>query len=523
MALLFYGSLWPAVPLPNNADGHVQSRTVTHTYYVDVASVPRSKNRGTFDDPWTAPDSVNNHTFHAGDVIKIRRGTTVTRSIKAEKKSQGVVSPQGSGAAGAPIVIDAYGKGPKPVIDAQGVLNTAAIYLYNQEYWTIRNMEVRNNIVPHDSANRGNRWGIRIFVDDFSPKPGIHIVNNIVDSVYGGYFAGGSGGDGCIGISFRSISLETFHNTLIDSNRVFDVWGDGIHFWGAGGAGVAAGRWDSLSNNVVLRGNSVRRTSGNGIVLLGTNDPLIEHNVVDSAAQLGVDNGTGVVGGLWPGRVRNGLVQYNEVGHTKMLYGDGTGFNVDNTVTGSTVFQYNYSHDNEGGFIQESPASDSGYHGTIWRYNISRNDGNNSKYPGKFQTQRGGASMYNNVFYNDTLPFNFPFATTDTFVNNIFWGTGWRNNWRNNMFDHNCYWGGCQDSINKTIDSNAVKKNPLFINAGKSGYGGTPAQFCRLQSGSPCLGAGRSISGIDTGRTGLHGDFRGDPFKGGRPAIGAFQ
>jgi hypothetical protein len=377
-------------------------------------------------------------------------------------------------------------------------------------------MEVRNNRVPHDSANRGPCWGIRVFADDFSPEPGIHITGNIVDSVYGGYYAGGSGSDGCIGISLRSISLETFHNALIDSNKVFDVWGDGIHFLGAGGGSVAAGRWDSLSRNVVLRGNSVRRTSGNGIVLWGADDPKVEHNVVDSAARLGVDNGNGVVAGLWPGRVRNGLIQYNEVGHTKMLYGDGAGFNVDNTATGRTIFQYNYSHDNEGGFIQESPASDSGYHGTVWRYNISRNDGGNGRYPGKFQTERGGASIYNNVFYNDTLPFNFPYATSDTFTNNIFWGSGWRNCWRSNIFDHNCYWGGCQDSIDASIDSCAVRKNPLFT--GAHGF-----DFFRLRSGSPCIGAGRRIGGADTGRSRLRRDFSGDTLGDGRPSIGVCE
>ena len=116
----------------------------------------------------------------------------MTRSITTQKNPSGILSPVGSGVAGAPIVIDAYGKGPKPVIDARGVPNTAGIYLHNQEYWTIRNMEVRNNSVPHDSANPGPCWGILVFIDNCFPQRDIHITGNTVDSVYGGYHAGGS-------------------------------------------------------------------------------------------------------------------------------------------------------------------------------------------------------------------------------------------------------------------------------------------------------------------------------------------
>ena len=94
------------------------------------------------------------------------------------------------------------------------------------------------------------------------------------------------------GIFVWSQCTGPFHSARIDSNRVFDIWGDGIYFLGAGGAfsvdtvdhTLTGGRWDSLSAGVVLRGNSVRRTSGDGIVCSGANDPLIERNVVDSAA-----------------------------------------------------------------------------------------------------------------------------------------------------------------------------------------------------------------------------------------------
>ena len=58
---------------------------------------------------------------------------------------------------------------------------------------------------------------------------------------------------------------------------------------------------------------------------------------------------------------------------------DGEGFDSD-LNSRNTIIQYNYSHDNEGGFLlicndgSQAPADNAGNVGTIVRYNISQND-----------------------------------------------------------------------------------------------------------------------------------------------------
>jgi hypothetical protein len=72
------------------------------------------------------------------------------------------------------------------------------------------------------------------------------------------------------------------------------------------------------------------------------------------------------------------VIQYNEAYGTKGQR-DGEGFDSD-WNSKNTLIQYNYSHDNDGGFLlicnegRRDPAENAGNTGTIARYNISQND-----------------------------------------------------------------------------------------------------------------------------------------------------
>lgn len=60
------------------------------------------------------------------------------------------LNPTGSGTSGSSIVIGSYGTGARPKINGAGVAN-GTIYLYNQQYWEIRDIEVTN----YNSAEEG--------------------------------------------------------------------------------------------------------------------------------------------------------------------------------------------------------------------------------------------------------------------------------------------------------------------------------------------------------------------------------
>ena len=140
--------------------------------------------------------------------------------------------------------------------------------------------------------------------------------------------------------------------------------------------------------------------------------PLIEYNFVDSAGQLGkagtndCNEGTCYIGAIWPNFHKSGVIQHNEVSNTKMWYGDGCAFDNDYYLMDTTIFQYNYSHDNDGEFFMDASFShhDSANVRSIVRYNISQNDGQSHQIyhdtSATLKLERDHALIYNNVFYS---------------------------------------------------------------------------------------------------------------------------
>jgi len=114
-------------PTPNPPNPPTPPTAAAITY-VDC-SAPTNGN-GTQASPWNTLASVSATTFSPGDRLLFKRGMTCS----------GVVAPLGSGTTASPIVIDAYGTGPQPIID--GGMNTAAVQLIGQQGWEINNLEV---------------------------------------------------------------------------------------------------------------------------------------------------------------------------------------------------------------------------------------------------------------------------------------------------------------------------------------------------------------------------------------------
>jgi hypothetical protein len=305
-------------------------------------------------------------------------------------------------------------------------------------------------------------------------------------------------------------------DVLIENNQVTDILGIGICFWGESEAGGGM-NWDNLSTNVVVRENSVVRTGADGILILGTDNVLIEYNYVEGAGQLGKvedipgqkgTNGTDLIAGLWPTRHRNGIVQFNEVCNTRRFLGDGQSFDNDLYVSGTTIFQYNYSHDNEGGFFMDCCYPEETNTGTIIRYNISQNDG---KYD-YLHLLKGNSLVHNNIFYtNDTIIIGG--SSTNRFYNNIFWAK--HVEWNDNTFDSNSYFGGLTAPV---TDTNKIVEHPGFISPGSGNTGFATLEGYKLLNTSPCITKGEIIH--DNGGR----DFWGNPIPDSEaPCIGAYN
>ena len=135
---------------------------------------------------------------------------------------------------------------------------------------------------------------------------------------------------------------------------------------------------------------------GDGIVPIGCDGCLIEHNVLRGGRMRAQD----YAAGIWPWSCDNTVVQFNEVSGMKGTM-DGEGYDSDYNCR-HTLFQYNYSHDNDGGFMlicddgSQNPPWNIGNEGTVIRYNISVNDGLHTfNITGPCQNTQ----IYNNVFY----------------------------------------------------------------------------------------------------------------------------
>ena len=128
------------------------------------------------------------------------------------------------------------------------------------------------------------------------------------------------------------------------------------------------------SLHVVIRDNYVEDTGGDGIVPWATDGALVEHNIARRCNQRSTDYNAGI----WQWSTDNTVLRLNEASETRGTH-DGEGFDSDYNSR-NTRFEYNYGHDNEGGFmlictpVKRHLESNLGNVGTVVRFNISRND-----------------------------------------------------------------------------------------------------------------------------------------------------
>ncbi len=461
---------------------------------------------------WKTFRNVNSKEFKAGDQILLKRGD----------KWIGEITPKGSGSEEQPILIGAYGEGEKPFIDGQGHVK-AVVYLRNQSNWTIENLEVTNA-----APERGYVYRNGIFVenDNAGVQRNIKILNNYVHHVtssfrYSYEFHPHQFGGISVNVSHTGKGTDKFHNVLIEGNTVENVGRTGIVVWDH-----AFTKYDEASIGVVIRKNSVKDTDSDGILSYGCDGALIEYNVCNGAGSYREDGGFNGSAGIWCTRGKNCIIQYNEAYNTRKLEGnaDGMGFDIDMDAI-DCIVQYNYSHDNDGGFMLIIDGSFSS--GSIVRYNISQND------KSRVFMLAGGMTpntkIYNNTIYikegldtklidhewDDGGDINAPWI----FKNNLIYnfgsgeikipGTG-------GIFSHNIYYG--KHPSGEPNEPTKIIKDPLLQNPGTGTFGLNSLSGYTPQKKSPALKAGFVID-HNGGK-----DFFGSPVTVyDKPTIGAIN
>lgn len=489
---------------PENASG---------SYYVDCdATAPGD---GTIDAPWSDLVAANAIALEPGDRLLVRRGTACV----------GMLQPQGSGAADDPIVIGAYGDGPLPHIDANGT-NTAAVHINDMSYVVVRDLELTNpgNLSePHRGVylTATETLVTNVEIRDLH----IHDVTGLGD------FSGtGKSGGAIIGRILGDPPVR-IDNVVIENNRIEDVGRSGIFFTASTvrNRPLATEEWPDGGQGIVIRANTLTRLQGDAIVALGTSGAVIEDNRVH-IGNLGGRDWTSAerncAAGIWTWRANNTLIQRNEVsgyrfGQSPTDGCDGTAFDVDNQQDG-TIIQYNYSHDNEGGFILL--CSDDEPHGAEVRYNLSVDDGKViNASPCKFPTigTLDGIRFYNNTFVTEnpltgqeTIPLEiFGNAGNFHFANNIVYATAPSTNLL-----------ACGDHCSNNLFYNLpprgaqfVVDDPLFEDVSWRGSGRLEAAAAfQIRAGSPAIAAGLELEDVPPT------DFLGNEIPA-PPAIGMHQ
>lgn len=477
------------------------------TYYVDAEKGNDNESGRSPEKAWKTLEKVNNMVFQPGDTIL----------FKAEGTWEGQLWPKGSGNEENSIIIDRYGEGKDPYIKGN-MDQGAAVYLYNQQYWEINHLEITNN-----ATVKGDRQGICFENQDAGILKHIYVKNCNIHDVTGVEITTGVGSSKCNGGIVGKITTQNpstgegavqskWEDIIIDGNSVKDLGREGIYFysywsirWGL--EEPNAGEYYP-STQVIVSNNKVENVDGDGIVITCCDGALVEHNFVRGANSR--PNGK-YHAGVWMWSSDNCVFRYNEVCETKTTL-DGMAFDFDNCTTGN-IYEYNYSHDNEGGFIllcSSNRSSDN-----IVRYNLSVNDGcvANSQVVMMYGTNTYDVSFYNNTFIYGNTPFvrqahqsSGDNASNISFKNNIIFKTEGNENLETIgcTYDYNNYCG--VQAV--TMDKHAIIGDPMFMEEREG------AEKYKIRDVSPCIDAGVVIE--DNGEY----DYWGNILYKGQPDVG---
>jgi len=484
------------------------------TYYVDSVSGNDNYNGTSQSTPWQNLTKVSTVTFSSGDQILLKCGSVWNGQQ---------LYPKGSGSSGSPIVINSYSTGAKPLINGQGAFQEA-VKLSNQQYWEVNNLEITNW-----AATAGIYQGLHVLNTDAGTLNHIYLQNLNIHDVNGAMSTGLDKGKGNGGILMEVAGSSTpskFNDILIQGCSVHDLSRTCIKFFSSWGS-FCTNPTVVLSTNVVVRNNVVTNYAGDGICAHFAVGALVEYNVSSGGCtNLDLANVP-----IWFWDNQNSVIQYNEAYGTVQTR-DGMAWDVDGCTSGS-VLQYNYSHDNAGGFVMFVSSPDCAAKNYSYvrlpfcsnntaRYNISQRDStrvlrfsgkvndnyvyNNTIYVGAGTaktvdsskcgstgpTKQGPVNtyLYNNIIYNTEAS-----GASYTFV-----GT-------NYVWDYNLFYGNHPSG--EPSDAHKLTSDPLLVNPGSGGTGRLTVDGYKLQAGSPARDSGMTISG----NGGL--DYWGNPVPSG--------
>lgn len=507
--------------------------------YIDSIS-GSDANNGSLAAPFATVAKLNNMTLVPGTNVYLKTGCSWTGEQLKFK---------GSGTADSPIVINSYGTGAKPLLAGNGLVGEAVVYLSNQSFIEINNLEITNS--PGGAKNASffvglyqngtnplgaDRRGVMVAIDNYGTASHLYFKNLYVHHVKGQLGSGQTTVNGAqpkrtggiyfsvLGNKEKTSSRSRFDDVVVDSCTIAYCENIGLAFdneWNVYyPAGNEYSNWfNRRFSNVKITRNIVHHIGKNAMILRCTDSTgLVERNVCYETA-LGTTGNT-----MFTARARGTVFQYNEGYYnrsTKQTIDPGT---IDGSMydpdlgSVNVVFQYSYSHDNSHGLYwgcnsrsstnTNTNVPDPDDKGCTARYNISQNDLGDLVF---FNYPSAGNEIYNNVFYiksglkPNIIHENGTSVHTYSFRNNIIYnmsnsktgadfvmaGVGDSSQYR--TIAYNVFYGNHHAS--EPSDAFKIIQDPLLISPGSGTFGLATLDGYKLRSGSPCINSGASISG----------------------------
>lgn len=547
-----------ASPVETNGTTAISNNT-SKTYYIDAVGGNDTNEGKSESTAWRTLANVNLRTFTPGDIILFKAGCTWT----GER-----LMFSGSGSAANPIIIDKYSTGAKPILAGNGLIGQGVVYLHNQSYIEINNLEITNEPTGStyfDNSGGGDRRGIMVSIDNYGTANHLYFKNLDIHNIKGQLGSGETAVNGAIpkrtgGIFFNVVgateqtsSNSRFNDVLIDACTISYCENIGIavdnewnvYYPGGQNSSIPTdvteyNNWFARRNtNFKISNNSIHHIGKNALILrMADESCLVERNICYETA-LGTTGNT-----MFTARCKGTVFQYNEG-----YYNRGTTQTVNpGTIDGSLydadfgsvgiIFQYSYSHDNSEGLFwgcntrgsanNTSKIPDPGDVGCTVRYNISQNDRGDLIF---FNYPSTGNEIYNNVFYigaglSPNIIHENSSQHTYNFFNNIIYNLSTTADYafkateQTRTISNNVFYGN-HPSVDpltaEPADPFKITADPLFVNAGTGATCINSLSGYKLRGSSPALNAGKVISN----NGGF--DYWGNALYNGLPDIGAFE
>ena len=523
-------------------------------YYVDAEN-------GNDENDGTTPETAWKTLTKASSIRKLTEGGKILLKAGCTWNGEKLLVNGAEGTKENPIIIGSYGDGAKPIINGNGANWTAstkedlaAVHIKNSQNIVVENLEITNWDISAGeigSYKQSSKLlsGLVVENRDAGELANVTISNNKIHDVNGLMASGADKGAGGLIVlvtgdgSNHTGKVESYYAGLtIEGNEVYNVCHEAIYMESVWASRTLVGGNNDYQNagnsewvgssDVNINNNYVHDVAGDGIVPINTTDATVEYNLIDNSADTNWNySGNPNHAALWAWDSNNVTFHHNEAFNTSKAgwnlgisgTNDSMAFDFDYGLQ-NCLYEYNYSHDNYGGFLMLCPGPGATVN-NIARYNVSVNDG---KYDGAPLIRMGagrygsrGVQIYNNTMYWENNKGNgnayslemTPYSSWEGTViqdvsvfNNIFYGPVKAGSvstagitYSNNLVYSTD--GSAQNVYTKEIDAKAITEDPKFEDvtgfttgswkAGETTLG--TADGFKLQSGSPAIDAGMDI------------------------------